>query len=54
MEEKTVSFIAYEAVLARMERIIKRLWISNIAVLALLVLSNGSWLIFRRRLSDER
>lgn len=41
-----VSYIAFESVQARNERHIKRLWITNIILIALLFLSNAIWLWF--------
>lgn len=41
-----VPFIAYEASMSRFERIIKRLWITVILLIVLLVGSNIGWLIY--------
>jgi hypothetical protein len=41
-----VSYVAFESVQARNERHIKRLWITNIILIALLFLSNAIWLWF--------
>lgn len=41
-----VSYVAFESVQARNERHIKRLWITNIILIALLFLSNSLWLWF--------
>ena len=44
MEEmKTIPFIAHEADMARMERITKRLTITTIICIALLVVTNLYW-----------
>ena len=41
-----VPFIVYEAAQSRLERIIKRLWITVILLIVLLVGSNIGWLIY--------
>lgn len=41
-----VSYVAFESVQARNERHIKRLWITNLVLIALLFLSNAIWLWF--------
>ena len=47
MNEKTsIPYIAYEAAQSRLERIIKRLWITTIILIVLLVGSNVAWLIY--------
>lgn len=46
MEDKRddVPYIVHESILARMERQLKRLFITIIVLVAALVLSNGAWL----------
>ncbi len=48
MEEQngriTIDYVAHEADMARMERIIRRLWIALLVVIALCVVSNGVWI----------
>jgi len=41
-----VSFVVYEAAQSRLERVIKRLWITTIILIILLVGSNIAWLIY--------
>lgn len=41
-----IPYIAYEAAQSRLERIIKRLWITTIILIVLLVASNVGWLIY--------
>lgn len=41
-----IPYIAYEAAQSRLERIIKRLWITTIILIILLVGSNVAWLIY--------
>ena len=46
MEEKRyIPFIAHEADMTRLERMIERLWITILTVLGLLVGSNIFWII---------
>ena len=40
---KDVPFIVHEGEVARLERIIKRLWVLCIIIFTALVLSNGAW-----------
>ncbi len=49
MEEKnqlTVSYLAYESSMARLERIIKRLWILCIICFVALIGTNAAWLYY--------
>ena len=45
-EPKDIPYIAYEAAQSRLERIIKRLWITTIFLIVLLVGTNVAWLIY--------
>lgn len=45
-EPVNVPYIAYEANMSQLERIIKRLWIVCILLIVLLVGSNIAWLIY--------
>lgn len=45
-EPKDIPYIAYEAAQSRLERIIKRLWITTIILIVLLVGTNVAWLIY--------
>lgn len=47
-----ISYIAYEAAQSRLERIIKRLWITTIILIVLLVASNVGWLIYESQFTD--
>lgn len=49
---ENVPYIVHESVMARMERIIKRLWITVILLIALLVASNGAWLWYESQFED--
>lgn len=46
MDSKDVPYIAFEAEMARHERIVKRLIIAIIISIALLFISNAAWLWF--------
>ena len=47
-----IPYIAFEAAQSRLERIIKRLWITTIILIILLVGSNVGWLIFESQFED--
>ena len=56
MEEKnqlTVSYLAYESSMARLERIIKRLWILCIICFVALIGTNVAWLIYESSFTTE-
>ena len=50
---KDIPYIAYESGLARMDRIIKRLWVVIILLIVLLVASNCAWLWYESQFEDE-
>lgn len=41
---ETISYFVHEGIIARMERIIKRLWIALIVVAVLMFITNALWL----------
>jgi hypothetical protein len=41
---ENVTYIVHESALARMERMVKRLWITVLVLIFLLVGTNGAWL----------
>lgn len=41
---ENVPYIVHESALARMERMVKRLWVTVLVLIFLLVGSNGAWL----------
>ena len=43
-EPENVPYIVYESSMARMERQIKRLWITVLVLIVMLVATNGAWL----------
>lgn len=46
MEDKYISLYTHEAETARLERIIKRLWILAIIIFAALIVTNGAWIYY--------
>lgn len=46
MDEKFVSYLAFESVTTRLERTIKRLWILIIILIIALVGTNASWIYY--------
>lgn len=49
---ETVSFFVHESVQASMERTIKRLWITIILLILMLVGTNGAWLYYESSLEE--
>lgn len=47
-----IPYIAYESSQSRLERIIKRLWITTIILIVLLVASNIGWLIYESQFEE--
>ena len=43
---ESVPYIVHEASMARMERQIKRLWITVLVLIVMLVATNGAWIWF--------
>lgn len=43
-EEKVIPYYAHEGMLARMERQLKRLFITVIVLISALIITNGAWL----------
>lgn len=52
MDEKFVSYLAFESVTARQERTIKRLWILIIILIVSLLGTNGAWLYYESQWED--
>ena len=53
MDNRDVPFIVFEASMSRMERTIKRLWITIMLLICLLVGSNLAWLYYNEQFEDE-
>ena len=54
MEEQrnSVPYIVHESAMARLERIIKRLWITVLVLILLLAASNGAWIWYEAQWED--
>ena len=50
---KNVPFFLHEAECTRLEKIIKRLWILAVILIALLVLTNAVWIWYESQYVDE-
>lgn len=50
LEDKYISQYTHEAEQARLERIIKRLWILVIIVFVALIVTNGAWIYYESQL----
>ena len=49
---ESVPYIVHEASMARMERQAKRLWIAVLALIVILVATNGAWIWHESQFSD--
>ena len=49
---ESVPYIVHESSMARMERQIKRLWITVLLLIAMLVVTNGAWIWYESQFSD--
>ena len=49
---ESVPYIVHESSMARMERQIKRLWITVIVLISMLVATNGAWILYESQFSD--
>lgn len=47
-----VPFVVYEAAQSRLERVIKRLWITTIILIVLLVGSNVIWIVYENSFEE--
>lgn len=52
MENNSVPYIAHESAMARLERIIKRLWIVIIILIVLLAGTNAAWIWYETQWED--
>ena len=53
MENRSVPYIVHESAMARMERIIKRLWVVIIVLIILLASTNAAWVWYESQFIDE-
>ena len=49
---ESVPYIVHESALARMERMVKRLWVTVLVLIFLLVGTNGAWLWYESQFED--
>ena len=52
MEDKMIPYIAHESEVARLERIIKRLWILCIIIFVALIATNAGWIYYDSQWED--
>lgn len=52
-QKNSVPYIVHESSMARLERIIKRLWITVLVLILLLAASNGAWIWHESQYIDE-
>ena len=52
-DEMQIDYIVHESQMARMERIIKRLWILAIVLIVLLFGTNAGWIWYESQFTDE-
>ena len=52
MDDKTVPYIVYESAMSRMERVIKRLWVLCIILIAIIIGSNIAWMYYESQFED--
>lgn len=49
-EPENVPYIVHESSMARMERTSKRLWITVLVLIAMLVATNGAWIFYESQM----
>lgn len=49
---KDVPYIVHEGALARLERVIKRMWVLVLSLIILLFVSNAAWILYESQFSD--
>ena len=53
MEEIQIPYIVHESEVARLERIIRRLWILCIIIFVALIATNAAWIWYENQFMDE-
>ena len=51
---KDVPYIAHESAVARLERVIKRLWVLALVLIVLLAASNAAWIWYESQFDEVR
>ena len=49
---KDVPYIVHEGALARLERVIKRMWVLVLSLIILLFVSNAAWILYESKFED--
>ena len=49
---ESVPYIVHESSMARMERNAKRLWITILVLIVMLVATNGAWILYENQFED--
>ena len=53
MEEIQIPYIVHESEVARLERVIRRLWILCIIIFVALIATNAAWIWYENQFTDE-
>lgn len=53
MEQQNISYFAHEGIVARLERMNRRLWVLCIILILLLAGTNGAWIYYESQFTDE-
>ena len=51
---KDVPYIAHESAVARLERVIKRLWVLSLVLIVLLAASNAAWIWWESQFEEVK
>ena len=51
---KDVTYIIHEGALARLERVIKRMWVLVLSLIILLFVSNAAWIWYESQIEEIR
>lgn len=52
--QKDVPYIVHEVAVARLERVIKRMWVLVILLIILFVASNGAWILWESQFEEVK
>ena len=51
---KDVPYIVHECAVARLERVIKRMWVLVLSLIILLFVSNAAWILYESQFEEVR
>ena len=51
---KDVPYIVHEGAVARLERVIKRMWVLVLSLIILLFVSNAAWILYESQFKENR